>query len=94
MPHQRHRIVAQAGQQPGETVLYPAPFVPTEHHELVISTQRVAQYAPASMAAALPIARAHRIVGTLFVDENDFPREALLEAVMRYVEADLDRDSS
>ena len=44
-------------------------------------------------AAALPIARAHRVVGTLVVDKNDFPREALLEAVMRYVEADLDRHS-
>ena len=42
-------------------------------------------------AAALPIARAHRVVGTLIVDKNDFPREALLEATMRYVEADLDR---
>jgi hypothetical protein len=42
-------------------------------------------------AAALPIARAHRVVGTLFVDKNAFPREALLEAVMRFIEGDLDR---
>jgi hypothetical protein len=42
--------------QPDETVLYPAPFVPTEAHELVISTQRVVQFAPASTGALLPIA--------------------------------------
>src|SRR5262245_15410679 len=45
-------------------------------------------------AAALPIARAHHVIGTLFVDENDFPREALLEAVMRFVEAGLNRDAT
>ena len=44
-------------------------------------------------AAALPIARSHGFVGTLFVDKNDFPREALLEAVMRFVEDDLDRSA-
>lgn len=42
--------------QPAETVLYPAPFVPTEPHELVISTQRVVQFAPAATGAVLPIA--------------------------------------
>ncbi len=41
-------------------------------------------------AVALPIARTHRVIGNLFVDKNAFPREALLEAVLRYVEADLD----
>ncbi len=39
-----------------EVVLYPAPFVPTEHHELVISNQRVVQFAPTAMGAALPVA--------------------------------------
>jgi len=42
--------------QQNEVVLYPAPFVPTEHNELVISNQRVAQFAPTAMGAALPIA--------------------------------------
>ena len=37
--------------QPAEVVLYPAPFVPTEHHELVISNQRVVQFAPTAMGA-------------------------------------------
>lgn len=35
--------------QPGETVLFPAPFVPNEPQKLVISTKRVAQYAAAGM---------------------------------------------
>lgn len=32
--------------QPGEVVLFPAPFVPNEPQRLVISTKRVVQYAP------------------------------------------------
>jgi len=42
--------------QPTEVVLYPAPFVPTEHHELVISNQRVVQFAPTAMGAGHPVA--------------------------------------
>ncbi len=42
-------------------------------------------------APAVPIARAHGIVGRLFVDENDYPREALLEALLRFLEEDLRR---
>ena len=42
--------------QSNEVVLYPAPFVPTEHHELVISNQRVVQFAPTAMGAELPVA--------------------------------------
>lgn len=42
--------------EPDETVLYPAPFVPTEPHELVISLKRVVQFAPASTGALHPIA--------------------------------------
>lgn len=39
---------------PDETVLYPAPFVPTEHHLVVISNKRVVQFAP-DAAMAFPI---------------------------------------
>ena len=42
--------------QPAEVVLDPAPFVPTEHHELVISNQRVVQFAPTAMGAGHPVA--------------------------------------
>ena len=40
-------------------------------------------------ALAVPIARSHGILGSTFVNHNDFPREALLEALLRFVEEDL-----
>jgi pimeloyl-ACP methyl ester carboxylesterase len=40
-------------------------------------------------AVSVPIARTHPTVGSLFVDENDYPREALLETILRFVEEDL-----
>ena len=40
-------------------------------------------------AIVLPIDRSHPFVGSMFVSRNDYPREALLEAVLRYVEEDL-----
>lgn len=44
-------------------------------------------------AVSVPIARSHPNVAALLVDENDYPREALLEAILRFVEEDLDRRS-
>lgn len=44
-------------------------------------------------ALAVPIARSHGLLGSTLVDHNDFPREALLEAVLRMVEEDLAADS-
>ncbi|NJD32804.1 MAG: hypothetical protein FIB04_13075 [Gammaproteobacteria bacterium] len=40
-------------------------------------------------AVALPIARSHPWIGSLLVNHNDYPREALLEAILRFVEEDL-----
>jgi hypothetical protein len=40
-------------------------------------------------AVAVPIARSHEFIGATFVDRNAFPREALLEALLRFVEEDL-----
>jgi hypothetical protein len=40
-------------------------------------------------ALAVPIARSHDTIGSLFVTHNDYPREALLEALLRFVEEDL-----
>jgi hypothetical protein len=40
-------------------------------------------------AVALPIARGHPVVSALFVDQNDYPREVLVEAILRFVEEDL-----
>lgn len=42
-------------------------------------------------AAAVPIAEKHPFIGRHFVDQNDFPRESLAEAVMRFIEEDLAR---
>jgi pimeloyl-ACP methyl ester carboxylesterase len=41
-------------------------------------------------ALAVPVARSHRFIGSTLVDRNDYPREALLEAVLRFVEEDLE----
>jgi hypothetical protein len=40
-------------------------------------------------ALAVPIARTHTTVGTLFVNQNAYPREALVEAMLRFIEEDL-----
>ena len=40
-------------------------------------------------ALAVPIARTHDTIGSLFVTQNAYPREALLEALLRFVEEDL-----
>jgi len=40
-------------------------------------------------AIAVPVARKHKFIGSTFVNHNDYPREALLEALLRYIEEDL-----
>jgi dienelactone hydrolase len=40
-------------------------------------------------AVAVPVARTHPSVGALFVTQNAYPREALVEAILRFVEEDL-----
>ena len=42
-------------------------------------------------ALAVPIARGHSFIGSTFVDKNDYPREAMIEAVLRFLEEDLIR---
>lgn len=41
-------------------------------------------------AIAVPVNRSHPGISASFVDQNGYPREALLEAVLRFVEEDLD----
>lgn len=41
-------------------------------------------------ALAVPIARTHKHVGSWLVTQNAYPREALLEAVLRFIEEDLE----
>lgn len=40
-------------------------------------------------ALAVPVARSHALLGSTLVNHNDYPREALLEALLRFVEWDL-----
>ena len=40
-------------------------------------------------AVALPVARTHPTVGRLLLNRNGFPREVLMEALLRYLEVDL-----
>jgi hypothetical protein len=40
-------------------------------------------------ALAVPIARTHTTIGSLFVTQNAYPREALTEALLRFLEEDL-----
>ncbi|EKS71401.1 MULTISPECIES: hypothetical protein [Caballeronia] len=40
-------------------------------------------------ALAVPVARTHPTIGALFVTQNAYPREALAEAILRFLEEDL-----
>jgi pimeloyl-ACP methyl ester carboxylesterase len=40
-------------------------------------------------ALAVPIARSHEMIGAMLANQNAYPREALLEAVLRFIEEDL-----
>lgn len=42
-------------------------------------------------AVAVPINRTHPFISSMFADKNAFPREVLLEAIVRFVEEDLSR---
>jgi hypothetical protein len=40
-------------------------------------------------AVAVPVSRSHPVISRSLVDKNDYPREAMLEAVLRFIEDDL-----
>lgn len=40
-------------------------------------------------ALTLPISRSHKFLGATLINHNEFPREALLEALLRFIEEDL-----
>jgi hypothetical protein len=42
-------------------------------------------------AIAVPIAESHPFVGRHFADKNNYPRKAVFEAVLRFIEEDMDR---
>ena len=41
-------------------------------------------------AIAVPVARSHPLAGNTLVNHNDYPREAFLEALLRYLEEDME----
>ena len=41
-------------------------------------------------AMSVPIARQHEVSQAIFADQNDFPREITLEAILRFIEEDLE----
>lgn len=42
-------------------------------------------------AIAVPVTESHPYIGKTFVDQNEYPRQAVLESVLRFVEEDLER---
>ncbi len=40
-------------------------------------------------AMAVPVARQHKFAASTFVSQNNYPREVILEALLRYLEEDL-----
>jgi hypothetical protein len=43
-------------------------------------------------AIAVPIAESHPFVGRHFADRNNYPRKAILESVLRFIEEDMDSE--
>lgn len=41
-------------------------------------------------AMAVPVARQHQFASSTFASQNDFPREVMLEALLRFIEEDLE----
>lgn len=41
-------------------------------------------------AIAVPVTRSHSIIGGTLVNRNDYPREAFMEALLRYLEEDIE----
>lgn len=45
-------------------------------------------------AIAVPVAEAHPFIGRHFVDKNEYPRQAIAEAVLRYIEEDMAQEEN
>ena len=62
-------------------------------NDQVIPGSRLVAYLNADhWALAVPIARSHATIGAAFVTQNGYPREALTEALLRFIEEDLSND--
>ena len=60
------------------------------YNQLIPTGTLVAYVNADHWALAVPIARTHTFVASAFTTKNHYPREALFEAILRYVEEDLE----
>jgi len=59
-------------------------------YDEVIPGSSLAAYLNADhWAVAVPVNRSHPMIGSMFTTQNAYPREALLEALLRFIEEDL-----
>ena len=64
-------------------------------YDQVVPSSTLVGYVNADhLAVAMPVARAHSTVGSTLLTQNAYPREALAEAILRFVEEDLDTTSA
>ena len=64
-------------------------------YDEVIPGSTLAAYVNADhWALAVPVNRSHPVIGSLFTTQNAYPREALLEAILRFIEEDLNTRES
>ena len=62
------------------------------YHDQIIPNSTLVGFVNADhWAVAVPVARSHTFLGKTFVDKNDYPREALFEALLRFIEEDISR---
>lgn len=81
-----HAKLAQIDERNDSQVLF---------HDQVIPGSALLAYLDADhWAAAVPVARSRDIITTIFVDHNAYPREALMEAIMRMTEEDIGLNAS
>ena len=60
------------------------------YDQIVPGSSLVAYLNADHWAVAVPVSRSHKLLGSLLVNRNDYPREALIEALARFIDEDLD----
>jgi hypothetical protein len=60
------------------------------YNEVIPGSALVAYVNADHWALAVPISRTHKNVSSMFVTQNAYPREALVEALLRFIEEDLE----
>ncbi len=59
------------------------------YDEVIPGSSLVAYVNADHWALAVPVNRSHPVIGSMFTTENAYPREAMLEALLRFIEEDL-----